>query len=333
LILLFVAGCGRQETAPLPSNLQSVTPPPVEVVGPVREITNITGDLYRARSDNHYTVFLVTSDGVILGDPLNTAFAEWLKTEIATRFNTAVEYVLYSHHHWDHASGGAVFADTAMFVGHAAMVEALAAPLPDNAAPLDDNGDGRLERAEATGGYATNFDAFDRDGDGVVTGSEINAEIYPPDTVFTDSMTITLGGSRVETIHPGPAHSADAAILFFPDERAVFAVDFINVQRFPGSLAGSTFREYADTIGAVQALAIETVLPGHGDAGQAPDLAEYATFLEDVETAVAAGLARGDTLDQILAEVRLDAYSEWLLYDARRETVIADAYAMLTATP
>jgi hypothetical protein len=31
--------------------------------------------------------------------------------------------------------------------------------------------------------------------------------------------------------------------------------------------------------------------------------------------------------------VRLDAYSEWLLYDARRETVIADAYAMLTATP
>ena len=32
-----------------------------------------------------------------------------------------VRYVVYSHSHFDHAAGGAVFADTARFVGHENM--------------------------------------------------------------------------------------------------------------------------------------------------------------------------------------------------------------------
>ena len=43
--------------------------------GPAREIIPLTGDLYRARNGNWYTIFLVTPDGIILGDPINPAFA------------------------------------------------------------------------------------------------------------------------------------------------------------------------------------------------------------------------------------------------------------------
>ncbi len=42
---------------------------------PTREITQITGDLYRANNGNWYTIFLVTPDGIILGDPINVEFA------------------------------------------------------------------------------------------------------------------------------------------------------------------------------------------------------------------------------------------------------------------
>src|SRR6185436_17848776 len=84
---------------------------------PARTITNITGQLYRAQNNTHYNVFLVTPDGVIMTDPINREFALWLKQEIAQRFKQPVRYVLYSHHDWDHASGGVVFADTAQFVG------------------------------------------------------------------------------------------------------------------------------------------------------------------------------------------------------------------------
>ena len=127
---------------------------------PQRGIVNVTGQLYRAQNNNHYTVFLVTPEGVIMSDPINRDFARWLKAEIATRFKVPVRYVLYTHRDWDHASGGVVFADTAEFVGHRNMLAALAPPagnppLPADAVKIDANKNGLVERSEAAGQSAT----------------------------------------------------------------------------------------------------------------------------------------------------------------------------------
>ena len=86
---------------------------------PVREITKLAGEVYRFRNNSHYSVFAVTPAGVIATDPINADAARWLKAEIATRFNRPVRYVVYSHDHADHISGGEVFADTAAVVAHA----------------------------------------------------------------------------------------------------------------------------------------------------------------------------------------------------------------------
>ncbi|NNG04714.1 MAG: MBL fold metallo-hydrolase [Inquilinus sp.] len=83
-----------------------------------REITNIAGDLYRFQNNFHYSVFLVTGDGIIATDPINAAAATWLKQELAARFGQPVRYLIYSHDHADHISGGEVFADTAVVVAH-----------------------------------------------------------------------------------------------------------------------------------------------------------------------------------------------------------------------
>jgi glyoxylase-like metal-dependent hydrolase (beta-lactamase superfamily II) len=85
---------------------------------PVREITKIAGEVYRFRNANHYSVFAVTPAGVIVTDPINAAAAQWLKAEIANRFKQPIRYVVYSHDHADHISGGEVFADTAVVVAH-----------------------------------------------------------------------------------------------------------------------------------------------------------------------------------------------------------------------
>lgn len=85
---------------------------------PVREITKIAGEVYRFRNANHYSVFAVTPAGVIVTDPINADAARWLKDEIARRFNQPIRYVVYSHDHADHISGGQVFADTAIVVAH-----------------------------------------------------------------------------------------------------------------------------------------------------------------------------------------------------------------------
>ncbi len=85
---------------------------------PVRKITNIAGDLYRFQNRFHFSVFLVTRAGIIATDPINADAARWLKTELKKRFNQPVKYLIYSHDHADHSSGGEVFTDTAVVVAH-----------------------------------------------------------------------------------------------------------------------------------------------------------------------------------------------------------------------
>ena len=88
---------------------------------PRRSIVSVTGNLYRAQNNNHFTAFLVTAEGIILSDTINRDFATWLKSQLDDRFGLPVRYVLYSHSDADHASGGEVFAETAEFVGHENM--------------------------------------------------------------------------------------------------------------------------------------------------------------------------------------------------------------------
>ncbi len=89
-----------------------------QATAPVREISQIAGNLYRFRNNFHFSVFVVTGEGVIATDPINADAARWLKAEIQQRFNQPIRYVVYSHDHWDHISGGEVFADTAQIVAH-----------------------------------------------------------------------------------------------------------------------------------------------------------------------------------------------------------------------
>ena len=64
-----------------------------------------------------------------------------------------VRYVIYSHSHWDHASGAAVYADTARIIAQENLVKLLAMPAPSTALPQalraqDQNANGRIEKAE-----------------------------------------------------------------------------------------------------------------------------------------------------------------------------------------
>jgi glyoxylase-like metal-dependent hydrolase (beta-lactamase superfamily II) len=84
-----------------------------------RAISRIAGDLYRFQNQFHYSVFLVTPDGIIATDPIDAEAARWLKQALAERFpGKPVRYLVYSHSHADHVSGGEVFADTATVVAH-----------------------------------------------------------------------------------------------------------------------------------------------------------------------------------------------------------------------
>ncbi|MEE9257829.1 MAG: MBL fold metallo-hydrolase, partial [bacterium] len=85
---------------------------------PKRSIKKIAGNLYRYQNNFHFSVFLVTPGGIVVTDPINKGVAKWLKGELKKRFNKPVKYLIYSHDHQDHSSGGEVFADTATVIAH-----------------------------------------------------------------------------------------------------------------------------------------------------------------------------------------------------------------------
>jgi len=85
---------------------------------PIREISKIAGEVYRFRNQNHYSIFAVTTAGIIATDPIDAEAAQWLKGEMQRRFAQPVRYLIYSHDHADHISGGEIFADTALVVAH-----------------------------------------------------------------------------------------------------------------------------------------------------------------------------------------------------------------------
>jgi glyoxylase-like metal-dependent hydrolase (beta-lactamase superfamily II) len=307
---------------------------------PTRGIVNVTGQLYRAQNNNHYTVFLVTPEGVIMSDPINRDFARWLKGEISSRFKVPVRYVLYTHRDWDHASGGVVFADTAEFVGHRNMLAALAPPagnppLAPDAVKMDANRNGLVERSEASGAVAERFALFDYNRDEVVSGAEIArgsvSDVYPPTTTYTDRHTVTLGGKRVTMTYLGIAHADDSSVLHFPDERAVFSADILQVKRLPGGLA-PTVGSWIDALTIINALDFEHALTGHALSGTKKDALESLRYLEDISKGVAAGIAAGRSLAEIQKSLTLDAYKGFERWDTIREAHIAAVHATMAGT-
>ena len=302
---------------------------------PRRTLERVNGDVYTATNNNHRTVFLVTKEGIVLADPINADFAKWLKAEFATRFKVPVRYVVYSHHHWDHASGGDVFADTAQFVGHANMRSHLTMPPPSTTlsqvvgqyspvAKLDANGNGRVEKSEASS-IQGQFDAFDANKDGVLSGAEVVrgpvSFVRPPDITYTDTRQITLGGKRVDVSWVGDMnHSQDSSFIAFPDDSVLFLVDFVSFRRLPNremDYEDGKFEGWMTAIRKAEKMAagFKFVATGHGPVGTVKDITAWREYFEKLRTQVAAGIAKGQTLEQMQASIKMAEYSNWDGFD------------------
>ena len=315
--------------------------------GPAREITPISGDLYRARNGNWYGIFLVTPEGIILGDPLNTEFANWLKTELDNRFDVPVRYVVYSHSHFDHAQGGAVFADTALFVAHENMLRNMDGRFPQMPGDMiDRNDNGRFDpedieiptttRPGVCGFGRSFFTMFDHDGDGQVTPQEMQRDIVPPNIVYSDRLRIVLGGKTVELIHPGLNHADDATVMLFPDERVLFATEFLadalvtdNIHSLPsacGPFDGTPLAEWISSYRSVEALDFDVLAPGHGALFEKSDVTDTRLFFEDLVAAVSGGMAEGASLAELKGSIKLEKYRDWANYQRLLPDNIEAAY-------
>ena len=238
---------------------------------PDDEITKLTDDVYLYRHLFHQAIFIITPQGVIVTDPISPEAATWLKAEIKKLTEQPVRYVIYSHDHADHITGGTVFAETATFVSHWAA------------------------RRE------------------ILKGSRAQTPI--PDLTFTDRMSIDLGGKRVELIYTGRNHSDNSLVVLLPQNRLLFAVDFIPVE----TVAYRTMRndypdEWIESLKQVEQLDFGILVPGHGKIGKKEHVRMFRTYLEDLTAVVQASLDKGVSLEDSKKTVKLPEYETWNRY-------------------
>ena len=235
-------------------------------------IENIAGDVYRFRHKFHYSVFAVTPEGIIATDPINATAAEWLKAALKERFDVPVKYLIYSHEHPDHISGGEVFADTAIVVAH--------------------------ERAKDK-----------------IVGERRRTAI--PQVSFTDSMTIELGGTVVELTHVGRNHSDNSVVMRFPEERILFAVDFIPVNAVAfRDFHDAYIDEWIDSLARVELMDFDVLAPGHGRLGTRDHVRQFREYMQDLYRAVLRQVRAGASLEEMQETIRLPKYEEWFGYQS-----------------
>ena len=76
-----------------------------------RALEQVEGDVYRFQNNFHFAMVVVTSDGIVVTDPINAEAVDWLKGELEAKFDQPITHMIMSHHHADHASGGQGWGD------------------------------------------------------------------------------------------------------------------------------------------------------------------------------------------------------------------------------
>jgi glyoxylase-like metal-dependent hydrolase (beta-lactamase superfamily II) len=105
---------------------------------PLSYTNEIAPGVYSFGGGNGYhSMFLVTDEGVVAFETINTAHGEKMIEAIRGVTDQPIEYAMHSHNHWDHASGGGVFqAAGAETVAHTLAAQYLAAvPGQDTSMP------------------------------------------------------------------------------------------------------------------------------------------------------------------------------------------------------
>lgn len=238
---------------------------------PENEITKLGDAVFLFRHQFHQAIFITTPKGVIVTDPISADAATWLTAEIKKLSDQPVRYVIYSHHHNDHITGGSVFADTALFVSQAAARPKI------------------LQAADP--------------------------QTPVPDLTFTDRMVIDLGGRRVELIYTGKNHSDNSLVVLLPQDRLLFAVDFIPVETVAyRTLPDGYPDDWIDSLKQVEQLDFDTLVPGHGKIGNKEHVRMFRGYLEDLRAAVQEQVQKGVSLEETKKTVRLSKYEPWQRY-------------------
>ncbi|MFQ5427740.1 MAG: MBL fold metallo-hydrolase [Thermodesulfobacteriota bacterium] len=230
--------------------------------------------------------FVITDKGVVLIDAQGPqSRAEALKTSTRKNTEKPVIYTINTHYHGDHTFGNQFFKGSRI-ISHKETRSLL---ISEDAA------------------HRKRFKKFF--GPQSLTGFRLTL----PEITFTHELRLLSGNMVIIVRYPGTAHTRGDAYVYLPALRIVFAGDILYKGRLPwlgeGSVKG-TIKALEELI----ALDAEIYVPGHGGIATKQDVIAFRQYLLDLTEEVMRLKARGKTIKEVSAGIKLPAYSGYLKY-------------------
>ncbi|MEU0271561.1 MBL fold metallo-hydrolase [Streptomyces sp. NPDC006307] len=245
--------------------------------------------------------FITDGETTVLVDTAATERrALWLRDALLEHGAALPRFVVNTHHHGDHTYGNSVFTPGATVVGH-----------------------GACRREVLTAGKQLHLVWPQTDfGDIRVTA---------PSLTYEDRLTLHVGSTEVELIHPGVAHTPGDTIVHLPEQSVVFTGDLV----FEGGtpfLASGSLRGSLRAVELLRSLGARTVVPGHGPLTGPAAYDATERYLRYVAELAEEGHAKGLTPLEVARQADLGEFAEW----RESERLVANvhrAYAELDGEP
>merc|ERR1712215_57073 len=244
------------------------------------EISIVTEGVYAFnlgdRELPYTSMFVVTGDGVMIVDPINTDSAKAMLQEIRKITNEPIKYVFYSHDHWDHTSGGQVFKNEgAKIVAHKDANDWM----------LENTGPDQIP-ADCTW-FGSQF---------YIPLGKYTMELHHYGVSHGNGMTIFVVSSQ-----PRVAYIADLSAV---------------KSTGPAYLPGFDTKGWENTLERTLELDFDLVVFTHSPppGGVKEDVADQLGFVKDVRAAVRAEIDKGANPFELPSTLQLDKYKDWAGY-------------------
>jgi len=237
------------------------------------EVRELAQGVYLLHGSGGNTLASVGADGTLLVDTEFAQVAPKLKAALAKLQAGPVKYVISSHYHGDHTGANAAFHEEgATIVGQ------------ENC---------RLRMTESRLSGLT----------GKTSPPAPLASL--PTLTYDRRLTLYMNGEEIEAFYKQPSHTDGDSIVYFHHANVVHMGDVFvnNLYPYIDMGAKGTIDGYFPVIDEVLGRIDDgtKVVPGHGPLATKKELKAYRDMLQTVRDRVAAQIAGGKTLEEILA--------------------------------
>jgi len=141
-----------------------------------------------------------------------------------------------------------------------------------------------------------------------------------PTVRFAEKAVVQVGNHRFELTWLGEGHGEDMIAVVVRPENVGFITDVAAPKRLPyKTMPSSSVDAWIDQVRKVETLDFEIFAPAHGNVGVKADATDVRIYMETLRAEVLAGLKAGKDLAALKTSITMDAYRDWLSYDAWRE--------------